>query len=241
MLSEVAGGLAHNFNNVLSVIALTAFECIESPDVGPEVRAKLQTISNTAHDAAQLVKRLAQFSRTRPLQAQPVAINELIRKVLVLIEPLVGSKRIDVISNLGPDLPDVDVDSVEMEQVFLNLMLNARDAMPNGGKLTISTEAGILPSDAVIRDDGKQGLAITVSDTGSGIAASDLNHIFKPFFTTKANGTGLGLASAYGIVRQHGGDIKVQSTPGSGTRFTVYLPPSHSKEQLLHGRPAKAA
>jgi signal transduction histidine kinase len=241
MLSAVAGGLAHNFNNILSIIDLTAFECIQSPDVGPEARAKLQTISDTSHDAAQLVKRLAQFSRTQPLQSRPVAINELIRKVLLLLEPLVRAKRIDVIANLGPDLPDVDADPVEMEQVILNLMLNARDAMPNGGELTISTGACIRPSDTAIRDDGNQCIAITVSDTGSGIPEGDLDHIFEPFFTTKPNGTGLGLASAYGIVRQHGGDIKVQSAPESGTRFIVYLPPSRSKEQVLHGGPAKAA
>jgi hypothetical protein len=241
MLSAVAGGLAHNFNNILSIIDLTAFECIQSPDVGPEARAKLQTISDTSHDAAQLVKRLAQFSRTQPLQSRPVAINELIRKVLLLIEPLVRAKRIELIANLGPDLSDVDADPVEMEQVLLNLMLNARDAMPNGGELTISTGACIRPSDTAIRDDGKQCIAITVSDTGSGIPEGDLDHIFEPFFTTKPNGTGLGLASAYGIVRQHGGDIKVQSTPDSGTRFTIYLPPSRSKEQVLHGGPAKAA
>jgi len=241
MLSEVAGGLAHNFNNILSVIDLTAFECMQSPDAGPEARAKLQTISNTAHDAAQLVKRLAQFSRTQPLQSQPVTVNELTRKVLALIEPLARSKKIDVIANLDPDLPEVDADPVEMEQVILNLMLNARDAMPNGGELTISTEACTPPPDTAIRDNAKQCLAITVSDTGSGIAEGDLDHIFEPFFTTKPNGTGLGLASAYGIVRQHGGDIKVQSTPDSGTRFTVYLPQSRSKEQTLNGGPAKAA
>jgi signal transduction histidine kinase len=241
MLTAVAGGLAHNFNNMLSIINFSVFQCIESSDVGPGARAKLQKISDTSRDAAKLVKRLAQFSRTQPLQPRLMPINQLIRNVLDLIEPLVRAKSVKVIANLNPDLPDVDVDPVEMEQVILNLMLNARDAMPNGGELTISTDACVRPSDTAIRDDDKQCVAITVSDTGSGIPESNLDHIFEPFFTTKANGTGLGLASAHGIVRQHGGDIKVQSVLGDGTRFTVYLPPSRRKEEVVQGGPAKVA
>jgi signal transduction histidine kinase len=165
----------------------------------------------------------------------------LIRKLLVLIEPLVHAKSVDVITDLKPNLPEVDADPVEMEQVVLNLMLNARDAMPNGGKLTISTDACVPPSGTAIAGDHDQCVVITVSDTGSGIPEGDLDHIFEPFFTTKPNGTGLGLASAHGIVRQHGGDIKVQSVLGSGTRFTVYLPPSRRREEVVQGGPAKAA
>jgi signal transduction histidine kinase len=135
----------------------------------------------------------------------------------------------------------VDADPIEMQQVVLNLMLNARDAMPNGGELTISTKACVPPSDTAIGDDDKQCVAITVSDTGSGIPEVDLDHVFEPFFTTKPNGTGLGLASAQGIVRQHGGDIRVQSVLGSGTRFTVYLPPSRHNEEVVQGGPEKAA
>jgi signal transduction histidine kinase len=145
-----------------------------------------------------------------------------------------------VIENLNPDLPNVDADPIEIEQVILNLVLNARDAMPNGGELTISTEACVRSS-AAIGDDDKQCVAITVSDTGSGIPEGDLDHIFEPFFTTKPNGTGLGLASAHGIVRQQGGDITVQSVLGSGTRFTVYLPPSRRNEEVVQGDPEKAA
>jgi signal transduction histidine kinase len=240
VLSALAGGLAHNFNNMLSVIQLSAFSCLRRSDVGPDVRAKLQKISDACHDTSNLVKRLAQFSRTQPLQPRPIPIDQLIRKVLVLIEPLVRTKDIKVIANLNSDLLDVDADPVELEQVILNLMLNARDAMPNGGELTISTDACVRPSDTAIRDGDKQCVAITVSDTGSGIPEGNLDHIFEPFFTTKPNGTGLGLASVHGIVRQHGGDIKVQSVLGSGTRFTVYLPPSRRKEEV-QGGPAKAA
>jgi signal transduction histidine kinase len=241
VLSALAGGLAHNFNNILSVINLSAFQCLEGSDIGPDARAKLRIISDACQSAGDLVKRLAQFSRTHPLQPQPIPINQLIRKVLVLIGPTVRMTSIKLIENLNPDLPDVNADHIEMEQVILNLILNARDAMPNGGELTISTVACVRPSDTAIGDDDKQCVAITVSDTGSGIPEGDLDHIFEPFFTTKPNGTGLGLASAQGIVRQHGGDIRVQSVLGSGTSFTVYLPPSRRNEELVQGGPEKAA
>jgi signal transduction histidine kinase len=241
VLSELVGGLAHNFNNILSVIGLTAFECLGDSDIGPDTRAKLQSISDACQNAGSLVKRLAQFSRTQPLQPQPTPTNQLISKALVLAGPLLRTESINLIENLNPDLPDVDVDPVEMEQVILNLMLNARDAMPNGGQLTVSTEVCVRPSDVAIRDADKQCVAITVSDTGSGIPQGDLDHIFEPFFTTKPNGIGLGLASAHGIVRQHGGDIRVQSVLGSGTRFTVYLPPSRRKEEAVPGGSEKAA
>jgi signal transduction histidine kinase len=175
------------------------------------------------------------------LQPRPISINQLVREVLALTGPLFSAKKIKVTVNLNPDLPDVDGDPVEMEQVILNLTLNAHDAMPNGGELTISTDACVRPSDTAISDDQKHCVAITILDTGSGIPEGDLDHIFEPFFTTKSNGTGLGLASVHGIVRQHGGDINVQSVLGSGTRFTVYLPPSCRKEEVVQGGPAKAA
>jgi PAS domain S-box-containing protein len=241
MLTEVAQGLAHNFNNMLSIINFGVLECIESPDVGPRARATLQKISDASRDAAELIKRLAQFSCIQPLQPRPIAINQLICNLLALIDPLVRTKSINVIANLNPDLPDVDVDPVEMEQVILNLVLNARDAMTNGGDLTISTDACVRPSDTAIRDDDRQCVAITVSDTGSGMSEGNLDRIFEPFFTTKPTGIGLGLASAHGIVHQHGGDIRVQSVLGSGTRFTIFLPPSRRKEEVVRGNPAKAA
>jgi signal transduction histidine kinase len=161
----------------------------------------------------------------------------VIRDVLALVEPLV-SRDIKVIANLHRDLPNVEIDAVEMEQVFFNLMLNARDAMLQGGELTVSTDLQLRPSDATIRGDDKQCVTITVSDTGSGIPESIMGHIFEPFFTTKPNGTGLGLASAQGIVRQHGGEIKVQSAVRKGTEFTVYLPPSRGNvAAVLDGGP----
>jgi signal transduction histidine kinase len=235
-LSALAGALAHNFNNILSIINLSALACLESPDVGPGARAKLQQISDASRHASDLTKRLAQFSRAQELRPRPVSINHLIRNAVALAEALLSS-NIKVITKLHPDLPDVEIDPVEMEQVVFNLMLNARDAMPQGGDLTVATDLQDRPCEATIRGDDKQCVAITVSDTGSGIPKAIVDRIFEPFFTTKPDGTGLGLASAQGIVRQHGGDIKVQSSVGHGTQFTVYLPPSRRNAVIVDGGP----
>jgi two-component system, cell cycle sensor histidine kinase and response regulator CckA len=223
VLGALAGALAHNFNNIISTINLSALLCLESGDVGADARAKLEQISNASHHASDLIKRLAQFSRTQQLQPRPISINNLIHDVLALIEPLVLSK-IKVVAKLHPDLPDLEIDAVEMHQVVFNLMLNARDAMPQGGQLTVATDLQVRPPDATICNEDKEYVTIAVSDTGSGIPQSIIDRIFEPFFTTKPNGTGLGLASSLGIVRQHGGDINVRSAVGNGTEFTIYLP-----------------
>jgi signal transduction histidine kinase len=225
VLSALAGALAHNFNNILEIINLSACAGLESPDLGPGARATLQQISGASRHAGDLIKRLAQFSRTQELRPRPTSINRLIRDALALIEPLVLSK-IKVVAELHPDLPDVDIDPVEIEQVIFNLVLNARDAMPDGGQLIVATGLRDRPSEATIGGNDKKCVTITVSDNGSGIDERYVDRIFEPFFTTKPNGTGLGLASAQGIVRQHGGDIKMRSIVGNGTQFTVYLPPS---------------
>jgi signal transduction histidine kinase len=226
VLSALAGELVHNFNNILEIINLTTYVCLESSDVGPDSRARLQRILDASRHATDLTRRLAQFSRTKELQPRRTSINALIREAVALVEPL-ASKNIKVITKLRPDLPDVEIDPVEIEQVVFNLMLNARDAMPQGGQLTVTTDQPEQSSEATIGGDNNHCVTITVSDTGTGISQADMDHIFEPFFTTKPKGTGLGLASAQGIVRQHGGDINVDSVLGKGTAFTVSLPPSH--------------
>jgi two-component system, cell cycle sensor histidine kinase and response regulator CckA len=236
-LGAMAGALAHNFNNIISIINLTALTCFESPDAGPDVRPGLQRISDASRHAAELTRRLAQFSRAQELHLRPRSINEVIGDVLALINALVPH-NIKLITELHPDLPDVDIDPVEMQQVLMNLIMNARDAMPQGGQLVIATEMR-EPSDAT-DDGGKHWVTITVSDTGSGIPEAIMNRVFEPFFTTKPEGTGLGLASTQGIVRQHNGDIKVQSKVGTGTQFTVYLPPSRHTEAIADSGIRKA-
>lgn len=223
VLSALAGALAHNFNNMISIINLSARACLDSPDIEPGTRAKLQQISDASRHAGDLTKRLAQFSRGQQIQPRPTSVNRFVREVVALIEPLVY-ENIKVVTKFNPDLPEVEIDPVEMEQVLFNLMLNARDAMPQGGQLTVATDLRVRPSNAAIAGNRTQYVTLTISDTGSGIPEAIVDRIFEPFFTTKPNGTGLGLASAQGIVRQHGGDIKVQSAVGDGTHFTVYLP-----------------
>jgi two-component system cell cycle sensor histidine kinase/response regulator CckA len=224
VLGAMAGTLAHNFNNIISVINLTALACLENSDVGPDVRTRLQQISEASRRAAELTRRLAQFSRRQELHLSPASINQIISGVITLIEALITG-NIELTTKLHSGLPEVDIDPVEIEQVLVNLILNARDAMPNGGQLGISTGLVERPEIAP-GDQDKQWVTITVSDTGSGIPEAVMDRIFEPFFTTKPQGTGLGLASTHGIVRQHNGDITVQSTVGMGTQFTVYLPPS---------------
>lgn len=225
VLGAMAGALAHNFNNIISVINLTALACLESRDVGPDVRARLQQISEASRRAAELTRRLAQFSRAQELHMRPASINQVIGDVVTLIEALVSS-NIKLITKLHPGLPDVNIDPIEMEQVLVNLILNARDAMPDGGQLVVATDLSRQNLGNANRDSDKQWVTVSVADTGSGIPETIVDRIFEPFFTTKPQGTGLGLASAHGIVRQHNGYIKVESTVGIGTQFIVYLPPT---------------
>ena len=222
VLGTLAGGLAHNFNNILSIIDLSVITCLAGSDVGPDARAKLQQVLDASRHAGDVIKRMAQFSRTGKLEPKPTSMNNLLRDALTLIEPLV-SRNINVVAKLRPDLPEVEIDPIEMQQVVFNLMLNARDAMPEGGQLAITTDLRFGTPEATGKDS-KQWVTVTVSDTGLGMSDTVKRQIFLPFFTTKPGGTGLGLASALGIVRQHGGDIEVQSTVGKGSEFTISLP-----------------
>jgi PAS domain S-box-containing protein len=241
VLGAMAGALAHNFNNIISVINLSALVCLESPDLGPDVRARLQQISEASRHAAELTRRLAQFSRTQELKLRPASINKVVEDVLTLMEALTTGK-ISLITKLHPGLPDVDIDPVEMQQVLVNLILNARDAMPQGGELVVGTGLAEPPRGTSSgSEEDRQWVTMTVSDTGSGIPETIVDRIFEPFFTTKRDGTGLGLASAHGIVRQHNGDIRVESTVGMGTQFTVYLPPSPRNARRVDGSVQKTS
>ncbi len=240
VLGAMAGALAHNFNNMISVINLSALTCLENNNVIPDVRAKLQQISDVSRNAAELTRRLAQFSRTQELKMRPASINKVVEDVVTLMGALNG--KISLITKLHPGLPDVDIDPVEMQQVLINLILNARDAMPKGGDLVVGTGLAEPPRGTSSgAEEDRQWVKITVSDTGSGIPETIMDRIFEPFFTTKRDGTGLGLASAYGIVRQHNGDIRVESTVGMGTQFTVYLPPSRRNASGGNGSIQKAS
>ncbi len=223
-IGRLAGGVAHDFNNLLSVIIGRTQMLREER---PELRRELSLIETTSERAAALTRQLLAFGRK---QARHPRVLEL-GAVLAGLEPMlrrVIREDIELLVVSSPDGAYVEADPVQIEQVVLNLVVNARDAMPAGGRLTIEVSEAVLDG-APGRSAGgaaARSIALAVSDTGVGMDASTLAHIFEPFFTTKqpGQGTGLGLATVYGIVTQSGGEIRVESTPGRGTRFTVHLP-----------------
>ncbi|HEY6304892.1 MAG TPA: ATP-binding protein [Candidatus Angelobacter sp.] len=225
-IGVLAGGLAHDFNNMLSVISENVALSLAEPDVPAAVRDRLQQMELALEKGAALARRLVQFSRAQEIETQPVQINEAVNTALELVRPLLG-KRVRVKTELASNLPFVEADRTEIEQALVNLILNALDAMPEGGELALHTEA--VPADAVSADKNdrtKQFVLITVADTGTGIPENLQDSIFDPFFTTKRDGkgAGLGLSSVQRIVHQHNGHIKMQSAPGKGTKFSIYLP-----------------
>lgn len=227
-VGRLAGGIAHDFNNLLT--ALSGFSEIvldELPEDHPLYEGALET-HKTCQRSASLVRRLLAVSRRQILQPQLLDLNHKIAEIEKMLRGLLG-EDIELRVRLGKRLGIVRADESQIEQVILNLVVNARDAMPQGGRLTVETEVvdiddafvehhvGIRPGPHVL---------ITVSDTGEGMDEETLEHIFEPFFTTKGKGkgTGLGLATVYGIVQQSNGNIWVYSEPGRGTTFKIYLP-----------------
>jgi two-component system cell cycle sensor histidine kinase/response regulator CckA len=221
----LAGGLAHDFNNMLSVVSENVALALSDQGVPETTRTRLQQMALALEKGATLSRRLLQYSQARKLQIQLVRINEVVNTALELVHPLLGNE-IHLKTELRPGLPALEADPAEIEQVLVNLIINALDAMPEGGELALRTE--VAYRDTVPSDEGerpRQYVLITVADTGIGIPEDLQARIFEPSFTTKpGKGAGLGLSSAYGIVRQHGGQIAVQSAPGAGTTFSIYLP-----------------
>ena len=226
-LGLLAGGLAHDFNNMLSVLAENVALARSDHEISESMRVRLQGMATAIEKGSVLATKFVQYSRAaHAIQICPVQIDDIVNVALELTRPLLRD-RIRVKSELGPGLPAVEADPGRMEQVLVNLILNAIDAMPNGGELIVHTE--LVTADLVsddVNSEAKKFIAVSIADTGVGIPQNLHTTIFDPFFTTKpaGKGTGLGLASAIGIVRQHNGHIKVESTPGVGTKFSIYLP-----------------
>jgi two-component system cell cycle sensor histidine kinase/response regulator CckA len=221
----LAGRLAHDFNNMLSVASENLALALSDDGVPERTRTRLQQTALALEKGATLSRRLMQYSRARKLQIQRVNVNQVIRTALELVQPLLGN-AIRLKTDLQPDLPALEADPGELEQVLVNLFMNALDAMPHGGELELRTE---LACPATTPGDNSetpgQYVLISVADTGTGIPKDLHARIFEPSFTTKTGkGAGLGLSSAHGIVQQHGGHITVQSTPGAGAKFNIYLP-----------------
>lgn len=231
----LAGGVAHDFNNLLQVIRGN-MELLEQNNASEtQFQSRTNTISKSLDRAAQLVQQLLLFSRNAESQKSHVDLNNEINSVVLILERTIP-KMISLKLHKDHDLWPVSGDPVQIEQVLLNLANNAVDAMPDGGSLTIETRNIELDEQFVRVYPGLtpgRHILLTVSDTGCGMDKEVLEHIFDPFFTTKevGKGTGLGLASAYGIVKAHGGQIQCYSEPGSGTTFKIYLPAVENVEQ----------
>jgi signal transduction histidine kinase len=211
-VDRLAGGVAHDFNNLLLIIlgyAETVSDRVKNDEVAS---AQMRKLIGATHRAAGLTRRLLAFSRRQVLQPGTVQVNDAVRNIEAIL-PKTVSQTINVSLQLTDGLPKVLVDPVQLDQVLLNLVINARDAMPEGGRLTIATNL----------DKGQ--IVITVADTGIGMDQATRERIFDPFFTTKGlAGTGLGLPTVYGIVKQSGGSVTCDSVLGHGTTFRVYLP-----------------
>jgi signal transduction histidine kinase/ActR/RegA family two-component response regulator len=226
-LGLLAGGIAHDFNNLLTVIIASASLADELSE-DDEVKAEVRQVLEAAERAATLTRQLLAVSRSQGLSLKPLDMNDVLRQLLSMLRRILP-ENIGVQLVEGDTLPLVEADRSQLEQVFMNLLINARDAMPDGGKVTIETEQVVVNGhygDA--QPWGKPGsyVLITVTDTGTGMEREVLQHIFEPFFTTKSPkaGTGLGLAVSYGIVRQHEGMLHCYSEVNVGTSFKVYLP-----------------
>jgi two-component system, cell cycle sensor histidine kinase and response regulator CckA len=212
-VGRLAGGIAHDFNNVLTaILGVTELRLLEA-EAGDPLRKDLQEIMSSAGRAAGLTRQLLAFSRQQVMHPRPVSLNEVILDMHQMFERLLGG-RIEIELRPWPQLPHVVVDPGQMERVLMNLVVNARDAMPGGGTLSLSTSV----------EEGD--VVLSVSDTGVGMDARTRERAFEPFFTTKkpGEGTGLGLSTVYGIVRQSGGTVEIESEPGQGTTFTIRLP-----------------
>ncbi len=227
-IGRLAGGIAHDFNNILTGIIGYAQFLLDEAEEDSQASRDLRQIRDLGDRAARLTGQLLAFSRRQPLEPVVLNINSLVGDIARMLRRLIG-ENIELKFGPSDDLGNVRADPGQVEQVLMNLAVNARDAMPDGGRLTIETANVELDQEyANSHPDAEPGphVMLAVSDTGCGIDKDTRERIFEPFFTTKKNGkgTGLGLATVYGIVKQHNGNIYVYSEPGRGTTFKVYLP-----------------
>jgi signal transduction histidine kinase len=207
----MAAGVAHEINNPLTSILLNTHLMLEKLDKNDAFYENLSLIADETARCTQIVKGLLEFSRQNPPQKTHTNVNELIERTVQLLENQASFQNIRIIKDLDTGLPPIKLDRNKIQQVFWNLLLNASEAMPAGGQITISSS---LSAD-------KKAIVLRFVDTGVGIPKENINKLFDPFFTTKSSGTGLGLAVSYGIIQQHDGRIDVKSEVGRGTVFTL--------------------
>ncbi|TAL31951.1 MAG: hybrid sensor histidine kinase/response regulator [Alphaproteobacteria bacterium] len=249
-VGQLTSGIAHDFNNLLTVVLgnlhLLKEKVEAKPDkIDPEyVLKKIHTMETVARNGADLIKRLMVFTRQRPLQHQVVNVNDCIRNALEILKRSLG-ETIEIEMKPAKEPWPVLIDPEEFGNVLINMAVNARDAMPKGGRLTIATQNMAIEASREIKA-GNYTL-VTVSDTGTGMTPEVAQRIFEPFFTTKpaGEGTGLGLSMAYGFVKQSNGHISVESRENAGTTFRIYLPRAETSPEAktapAHGRREKNA
>jgi two-component system, cell cycle sensor histidine kinase and response regulator CckA len=244
-IGRLAGGVAHDFNNLLTIITSYSELALDSVIPGTPLQSQVQEILSAARRATELTRQLLAFSRKQPQALRVVEVNAVIGGIVKTLRRLIGE---DIEFNFipGKELRHVRLDPVQVEQILMNLAANSRDAMPQGGRFTIETSNVFLDEEYVQQKRAViptgQHVLLTVSDSGVGIPAGHLPHIFEPFYTTKptGQGTGLGLATVYGIVKQNHGFVWAYSEPGMGTIFKIYLP-CVSKQEVVAEPAAKNA
>ena len=235
-IGVLAGGVAHEFNNLMTaVLGFNSLAMMQTDKSTPLYRYLTQ-VERSAKRAADLTHKLLAFSRKQSMEFTSLTINKSIKDLLIMLHTLVG-KDIELLTDLQPDLWYVEADIGNIDQVIMNLVINAKDAMPAGGKLTIKTENIIINENSYMNvPDARPGrfVCFSVEDSGVGMDKGTIEQIFNPFFTTKGvdKGTGLGLSAVYGILRQHEGWVNVYSEPGQGSTFKVYLPAILSKPEI---------
>src|SRR5471030_1894011 len=227
-VGQLTGGIAHDFNNILFVILANTDALLEEENFSPDVAERLGQIDKAVQRASDLTRQLLAFSRKQPLRPQQTDLNDLVNETGTLLRRALGA-QIEIEAVLAENLSVVSVDRSQFETALVNLCINARDAMPGGGRLLIETHNVTLDAEyiAVNPDDIVGDYAVlTITDTGGGIAPEMLDKVFEPFFTTKevGKGTGLGLSMVYGFIKQSKGHIRIYSELGIGTSIKLYLP-----------------
>ncbi|HVB38782.1 MAG TPA: PAS domain S-box protein [Vicinamibacterales bacterium] len=243
-IGRLAGGVAHDFNNLLT--AIQGYSELTLSDLGSHpLRVQIEEIRKAAQRAASLTRQLLAFSRRQEVAPVVLDLNTVVRAMHQMLRRLIG-EDVELVSRLTEPLRRVKADQSQIEQVLMNLVVNARDAQPGGGTITIETDhVRIGPVEARLFPELREGhhVVLRVRDTGVGMTPEVQAHVFEPFFTTKSagRGTGLGLSTVYGIVQQSGGHIRVDSEPGRGSVFSIYLPPTPDAEQVAGAGPVDVA
>lgn len=227
-VGRLAAGVAHDFNNILTVILGNTAMQLLNPHLDEKLSASLQQVERAAERATALTRQLLAYSRKQIIQRRPLALNKVVEQTVAMLRRIIG-EHIALDMRLAPGLPPIFADSSSVDQVIMNLALNARDAMPDGGKLTIATlQVEIDEAARAHNSEAQLGphICLAMKDTGCGMDAATVARIFEPFFTTKraGQGTGMGLATVYGVLKQHGGWIEVESVPRGGTTIRAFFP-----------------